>query len=377
METLIPLEDIELAEKVNELHEQLLDLTPENKMEFLNYFLNSDFVDKIDDFVDAVILSFQFRPNKVQSYIDLIQYLMKLNEIQQDEDDDKQNSFLLIPSSILRNFVPMKVKYYYYLSFVQKCNMANIISNKDLLLKIKTFFYEYPQEIMPTAYLFLYFAPLISSEMPDFFDKQCALFTKQLETFGTFFEAKDFLTRLNELRENNWQLFLKQSETNYPLYSIQSIIELDDIDSFQKKAAEVNFNINQETKIHSYENIVFPEVKPTLLQLSAYYGSIKIFKYILLNGADLKIKNKEGFSFEHFAIAGGDPEMIRIFEQKGLSFHNTLRVAAQFHQNSVFQWIFDNKEKDNLNSVFLDACTVNNLHVILFLIQENDIDINY
>lgn len=377
MEALIPDEDIEIAEKINELHEHLLDLTSENKMEFLSYFFNSEFVDQIDEFVDAVLLSFQFRPNKLQLYIELIQYLMKMNETQQDNDNEKHSSFSLIPSSILRNFVPMKVKYYYYLSFVQKCNMSNIINNNDLLLKIKTFFYEYPQEIMPTAYLFLYFAPLISSEMPEFFDKHCALFTKQLETFGTFFEAKDFLTRLNELRDNNWQFFLKQSDTNYPLYSIQSIIKLDDIDAFQKKAAEINFDINQETKIHSYENIVFPEVKPTLLQLSAYYGSMKIFKYILLNGADLKIKNKEGFSFEHFAIAGGDPEMIRIFEQKGMSFHNTLKVAAQFHQNSVFQWIFDNKEKDNLNAVFLESCAVNNLHAILFLIQETDVDINY
>lgn len=375
MEGLISESDIELAENINELQEKLLDLTSENKMDFLSYFLISQFVDKIDEFVDTVLLSFQFRPNKLQLYIELIQYLIKLND-DQDNDTEKY-SFSLIPASILRNFVPMKVKYYYYLSFVQKCNKQKIINDEDLFEKIKTFFYEYPQEIMPKAYLFLYFAPLISSKMPEFFDKQCELFTKQLETFGTFFEAKDFLTRLSELRDNNWQLFYKQSETNYPLYSIQSIIKMDDIDSFQKKAAEINFDINQETKIHSYENILFPEVKPTLLQLAAYYGSIKIFKFILLNGADLKIKNKEGFSFEHFAIAGGDPEMIRIFEQKGMTFQNTLKVATQFHQNSVFQWIFDNKEKDNLNIVFLNACAVNNLSAILFLLQETDVDINY
>lgn len=381
MEDFIPNEDIQLAEETNELHEQIMDLTIENKSEFLSYFLNSNFVDKIDEFVDAILLSFQFRPNKLHLYIELIQSLIKIendqNEIDDEENNEKHYSFSLIPTSILRNFVPIKVKYYYYLSFVQKCNMENIIKNEDLILKIKEFFQEYPQEIMPTAYLFLYFAPLISSEMPEFFDKQCALFTKQLETFGTFFEAKDFLTRLDELRGNDWKLFQIQAETNYPLYSIQSIIKLDDIDSFQKKYVEPNFNINQETKIHSYENIAFPEVKPTLLQLAAYYGSMKIFKFILLNGADLSIRNKEGFSFEHFAIAGGDPEMIRIFEQKGMSFQNTLKVAAQFHQNLVFQWIYDSKEKGDLNRVFLEACAANNLHAVLFLIQENVIDINY
>lgn len=359
----IPNNDLAIANDICDFQSHLMDLTANRIDGFINYFSCLPFNSNTDLTTDMILLAAEYRPNKLDLYVDLFAKLA-------------ENSIVQYTNSLLRNFVPMKVKYYFYLAFLQKCYQKKVINETAILEKIKTFLYQYSQEIMPTAYLFLYFAPLVSKEIPEIFDRKCAMFAKQFEDRKMFFEAKIFFSHIQLMKENNWELYWTQSATNYPVNSLQSIIFEDDIDTFQQRSGEKDFDINQEIKIHSYENIAFPEVNPTLLQFAAYYGSSNIFKFVLLNGANLKIKNKEGFSFEHFAIAGGDPEMIHIFEGKGLSFDNTLLVAAQFHQNQIFDWIYESKDRGDLNQVFLNACAANNLYVVLFFLDELKFNVN-
>ena len=353
------------AMSVIELQDNLMSLDDEGLSDCIDYILQSNYCKDIDELTDSILLSVQFRPNNTQIYLKLVEELIS--------KADDTNNLSEIPQSLLRQFVPFKVKYYFYISFIQKCYFRKIIPEEMILHKIQAFFNEYGQEVMPSANLIFYFAPLVSEKMGSLYAKKIELFKNIIETFNNFYEIKNFLVRDEYFKTNNWEPFYQQAETNYPLDSIQTIIKNDDIEVFQKKVAESNLDINQETKVHSYENIAIPEVNPTLLQLAAYYGSMKIFKYILLNGAKLNIMNREGFSFEHFAIAGGDSEMIHIFEEKQFSFKKALKTAALFHQNQIFDWINETKEQDKL--AFLDAAASNNIYVMLHYIEEG-IDVN-
>ena len=93
------------------------------------------------------------------------------------------------------------------------------------------------------------------------------------------------------------------------------LIRSDDVISFQKVHSSTNLNLD--TKINSnYENCEFSERNPSLIEYSALFGAVNVFKYLLLNGATLT----ENLS--QFAVTGGNYEIIHILEENGSKFDN-------------------------------------------------------
>ena len=78
--------------------------------------------------------------------------------------------------------------------------------------------------------------------------------------------------------------------------------------------------------------------KLTILNYAAAYGSLKCFKYLLLNNNDINDETLE------LAIYGGNIEIIKIVYQKN-EFHNNEKqndiiFAIRKHKNDLFDWLF-------------------------------------
>ena len=56
----------------------------------------------------------------------------------------------------------------------------------------------------------------------------------------------------------------------------------------------------------------------------------------MLNGSDLA-------NLVKFAVAGGNLQIIKLYEQNHLSFEGACEIAARFHRNEIFHYIYDNK----------------------------------
>lgn len=131
-------------------------------------------------------------------------------------------------------------------------------------------------------------------------------------------------------------------------------IMTDDFDMFQKLSSEVGFNFDMKISIST---LLWLNVPQPLIKLAAYFGSIKIFKFILLN---VDIFDD---SISDFAIAGGNLEIIRILEQMNC-FRKNLVAATIFHHSEIYDWM---NQQDEISAKFLivySATLSENLYVL-------------
>ena len=113
------------------------------------------------------------------------------------------------------------------------------------------------------------------------------------------------------------------------------IFKQDDLDSFIKKSSEVGFN--PQSRISFWSKSPFGFVKKnrrlSYLQIMAFYGAVKCFKHACIN-------DEYVFSdVEEYAAAGGNMEIVRILEQRNITFEKCLHVSIKFHRNELSDWI--------------------------------------
>lgn len=104
---------------------------------------------------------------------------------------------------------------------------------------------------------------------------------------------------------------------------VTTIISEDNITEFQN-----HFNRQHQSRVQNFINKYFPD--------SIAYGAINIFKFLLLNRAEIKAE------YCKHAIIGGNLEIIKIICQKGFSFHDYFSVAIKFHRNDIADFILEN-----------------------------------
>lgn len=151
--------------------------------------------------------------------------------------------------------------------------------------------------------------------------------------------------------------------------SIRSILRNDDFPAFQLLSSEPGFDFNN---FPNENDDIFFEIEkysPTLIQFAALYGSISCFKFLLLNQPDLHKLDSQGLTLTHYAIAGGNFEIIHILEQNSFDFNGMLEVAAEYHQNEIFNWLYETKDT-NLKPAFISACSSNNLKIAKFCLEK-------
>ena len=179
---------------------------------------------------------------------------------------------------------------------------------------------------------------------------------------------------------------------------IAKILRNDDIDSFQSIVSKnPKFLTNEKIKSNIFEPFFCQDMN--YLNYAAAYGSIKCFKYMLLNECEI-----DEFTFE-MAVYGGNNELIRIVDnekfdydrrmktnkrnQRGQRFNDTniqnpivkaLIRSIESHKNDIFEWILEQKF-EIINNEFilltLAASSIENgnIHSLVHLI-DNDFDIS-
>lgn len=127
--------------------------------------------------------------------------------------------------------------------------------------------------------------------------------------------------------------------------TIHGAIIRDDVDFLIKTSAVGQFDVN---KLIHYEisESSFLRGEHPVLAFAAFYGSIKIVRYLLINGADLTYRDKQNRTFADFACAGGNNEIIRLLDQAGVRFDEALSTAIEFRQTDVFRWLMETHGDD-------------------------------
>ncbi|KAK8890051.1 hypothetical protein M9Y10_034810 [Tritrichomonas musculus] len=372
------------------LQNQLLDLNQTNFFSIVDLIVQSfDLKSELNihQFIYNIILFYRMRPEKSDLYTNLVV------EICEKLEGDSANFKRLFLRYMLQTFnmTDPNISNPPYLSLLFRCYKKGIYTISEILDQIEYDFTNYIEFFGYLGVLLCWFYPELKVEKPEIFKSLLKMYANKndhwlfpqciKESINIMSEiTKTINDQSDEEAKNECSLELsKIRETGFLTNSIFEIIKNDDINSFEKIAASPSFNPDIEMKETVFIPYPILHYNPTLIQVAAYFGSIKIFKFLLLNKANIEYIDRTNMSLIHFAIAGGNTEIIRILDQNDVSFVGTPQIAAQYHRHDILEWLIDTKFHDislldpKFGSIAHNAAISNNLYVFNYLqTQGND-----
>ena len=213
-----------------------------------------------------------------------------------------------------------------------------------------------------------------------------------------FPEIKKFLSneeknQENEIDEKTFEENRKNGENDS---HICKLIRNDLIDDFIRYVNSTNFPLTSTIETSIFEtNSLLNKKLPSLIDYSAFFGSIQIFKYLFLN----KVEITE--SLLVYAIHGCNSEIIHLLEENVINisdrmYERCVTESIKCHHNDLSGY-FINKLNDDF--VFYDGikyynylffpndlkslvpfyylCKYNYFKIVGFIIEESEIDINF
>ena len=255
-----------------DIQNQLFDLTTNNIM-LAEAFLFNDVFSR-----DAKVILFFYRtfcncliyrPNQTELYIKyLIDVYQKLNRLQRNTFNKiiLGWSFHLPGPNIVHLFV-------LYRLFDLK-----LISLNEIIQYMRNFRFANNHIKLNLIYCLMWFAPEIKQKYEHFYQ----LLLGDLKDFKQNNPHSLLLIGLDEnsLFRNNFELLKQYRKQGHNHNSLISIIINDDVSALQNYIAQFKIDFNQVINPSFFEICPFIQNQPTLIELTAFFGSIKCFKYM-------------------------------------------------------------------------------------------------
>lgn len=211
----------------------------------------------------------------------------------------------------------------------------------------------------PSMYAFYrIFAPEVDEkekEDPDFFDH---ILDNPKFLMG-FPDTRKFEEHIDEYKANNWEKLIKfREELDFGNIVLRCLIN-DDVDLFKEKvSSHPHFDPDMRLEIPLFAPFDYLNQKPSIIGASAFFGSVNLFKYLMMLGASLHLLDLNGHTVVQFAAAGGSIEIIRLIEQEQqnvksnpsahqavsreeISFEGALQVSSGFSRYAIFEWLLE------------------------------------
>ena len=135
-------------------------------------------------------------------------------------------------------------------------------------------------------------------------------------------KTKEKIENFNAQLNYNSEQYEKMRKIGENETLICQLIRNDSNDDFISFVNHSNLSLTATIESSIFEtNTFLMKCKPTLIEYAAFYGSVKIFKYLLL----MKIEKNRYLAL--FAVAGGNNEIIHICEQNKCDFRNAIKIA--------------------------------------------------
>ena len=256
-------------------------------------------------------------------------------------------------------------------SFIYKLYQKGIISKSYLMNELRIMF-QIKHKHNNCTYILI-------SHIKDLMNNIYVWFLPEIIELNQFYELFQFL---DDVRKKFIQKFWpdkiddykKLRDLNEPDDELIKSLRYDDVDSLQSFLS-INEVVNLNETIvpfNLFEDFV-PNGFTSYLNYAAAYGSIKCFKYLLLNHA-----NVDEYTFK-FAVFGGNIEIIKISNQLLPEINNFYEVKQQTiaaikkHENSLFDWIFEQKCTKECNNYFheiaFESALNGNVHSFIEVVE--------
>lgn len=166
-----------------------------------------------------------------------------------------------------------------------------------------------------------------------FINTRESLIKKAIPIFAPYIEKKDLPSTKKyaiNMFKGDRQEIIEEALYGAPLNSLQSFLQKDDIDNFQKKFI-MGGDFNQNVRVDGKEM--------SLLSAAAFFNAVKCFKYILLNEA------KPSQETLYNAVISGSLEIIHILQEQ-VDLKAALEASIIFYRPEIFEWLCDHHLDD-------------------------------
>ena len=151
----------------------------------------------------------------------------------------------------------------------------------------------------------------------------------------------------NCVKKNDWNVTHEIIEFGMAKDTVTYLLKYDLLDQFQTLISQENLDINGRIENNLFE-IHFIINSEKYLHVAAFYGSIKCFKYMVLNGAITR-------DSAQFCVAGGNLEAVRISERLGSSFHDCELQAIIYRRIEILSWLLQTRGSEHLDYFLLSS----------------------
>ncbi|OHS96211.1 hypothetical protein TRFO_10162 [Tritrichomonas foetus] len=360
-------ESLQEARLIADIENMLMNLQKENFLDVFNRIKTSVFittVNRVKQLASHVIFAVSKRYMSIPLYSKLICDLYDIRS--------EQNQLSQLHSAFFPLIIPCNVdsRTLYFLYF---CAVGSLFTDVDIVDVLRDSLKKEPDQITELLTLFCFFAPEVEEYDKPLFSKFIKAVIKEAGQPFCHSYVKQFGSELHDLCVDNWSLLKSRREAMKSGDKIIDSLFSDSVDEFQTIVSHsAHFDLNQNIN----ESIFSPPhmFSKTLIQFAARCGSVKCFKYLLLNRADLR-------GTVDSAIIGGSNEIVRILKQHNCDFTGSLAAAAKAHRNAIFHWleatdypVCKDIQSNDIEAIFgaVEAC---NMPLILELLEKG-IDIN-
>ncbi|KAK8852778.1 hypothetical protein M9Y10_017768 [Tritrichomonas musculus] len=169
------------------------------------------------------------------------------------------------------------------------------------------------------------------------------------------------IEKLKELPENFYEL-RRKGENELP---VCKLIQEDLVKEFIVHVNQSNIKTNDfviDSSIYETNSFLIDR-KTKLIEYAAFYGSVKIFKYLQMHDVQL------GQSLWQFAIHGKNPEIIRFLEENQVenkSCKELIDESIKCHHNDIANYFLNNFLQNDINSPIVFDQSIKYYNFIFF-----------
>ena len=347
---------LEESSTVVDCQEKLLNITIETVNDVFEYIVKSPCMNcdgGMNRILDYVYLSLRLRYGKMRPMALLLKKLVNLDD----------PVFLPLKSLLLAPLTKSNSVERFRLSLLYHCLVAGVVTPKEImpLIEQSVSF----MQAWVNSMIFFWFAPWIEKENPK-------LFAELIEEMDAYCDSDfcDCFTNLESLKQNDWALLRQILDVGYAPETAEVVIMADDVASLQKISAKAGFQWDQCIKQSGFEHCEYLRRKVTYIEFAAFVGATKCFNFLLLNSDNYPPTTV------NYAIAGGNIEIVRLCDKKGLGFtHTHLEIATTFHHFDILRWLFLSKTPPidisaSITDLFGVAAKADNVRVLLFCLEK-------
>jgi ankyrin repeat protein len=251
---------------------------------------------RLPELSHLLVKTLDYRPRQTEFYVNLTADIAQQNP-----------RFLILLTELLLGTNERKIRRLFYLhGLTLRCiiPISEVLTFIHRIFADKAFVYMNRHRKLCLGF-FCWFASEIESEDPARFRQYCDVvrtihdspYFKSLTSLNLSFQKN-----LEELSQNHWAAHRARAQLGASADEIAIRIRNDD--PFEPEAVDAVVETN------IFECSGFLNHRPTLLQYTAFHGSIRCFRNLLALGADRSIRDKKKRSLQDFAVAGGSPEII-------------------------------------------------------------------